>query len=75
METEAIMSALEDYGSTYCAKVIDFFHLEYQAQDLRVPFGWAVSLNKYEVRWAWLHRHASSAASAQKEGAAYPKEQ
>ncbi len=49
-------------------------HLEYQGNDLKVPVRWTVALKKDQGRWAWLHRHASSAASSQDEGQAYPKD-
>jgi ketosteroid isomerase-like protein len=49
-------------------------HLEYQGNDLKVPVRWTVALKKDRGRWAWLHRHASSAASGQDEGQAYPKD-
>lgn len=49
-------------------------HLEYQGNDLKVPIRWTVVLVKDQGRWAWLHRHASSAASSQDEGQAYPKD-
>jgi len=48
-------------------------HLDYQGNDLKVPLRWTVALKKEQGRWAWLHRHASSAASGQEEGQAYPK--
>ena len=49
-------------------------HLEYQGDDLMVPVRWTVALKKDRGRWAWLHRHASAAASGQDEGQAYPKD-
>jgi ketosteroid isomerase-like protein len=49
-------------------------HLEYQGEELKVPVRWTVVLRKDQGRWGWLHRHASSAASSQDEGAAYPKD-
>ena len=49
-------------------------HLKYQGEDLKVPVRWTVALKKDRGRWAWLHRHASSAASGQDTGAAYPKD-
>lgn len=49
-------------------------HLKYQDDDLKVPVRWTVALKKDQGRWCWLHRHASSAASSQDEGAAYPKD-
>jgi len=47
-------------------------HLEYQGDALKVPIRWTVALKKENDRWVWLHRHASSAASSQEEGTAYP---
>ena len=49
-------------------------HLKYQGEDLKVPVRWTVALKKDRGRWTWLHRHASSAASGQDTGAAYPKD-
>jgi ketosteroid isomerase-like protein len=49
-------------------------HLKYQGDDLKVPVRWTVALRKDHDRWKWLHRHASSAASSQDEGQAYPKD-
>jgi len=37
-----------------------------------VPIRWTVSLVKIGTDWKWVHRHASSAASSQDEGTAYP---
>ncbi|WOH36379.1 nuclear transport factor 2 family protein [Thalassotalea fonticola] len=48
-------------------------HLEYQGNNLEIPIRWSVALRKTE-RWVWLHRHASSPASNQDEGQAYPQE-
>jgi len=48
-------------------------HLHYQGQAMSVPIRWTVVLKKTD-RWLWQHRHASSAASSQEEGQAYPKE-
>ena len=50
-------------------------HLEYQGKDLKVPVRWTVALKKDRGRWAWLHRHASSVASSQDEGQAYPRDE
>lgn len=49
-------------------------HLNYQGNDLKVPIRWTVALINEMGRWVWLHRHASSAASSQNEGQAYPKD-
>ena len=48
-------------------------HLAYQGDELKVPVRWTVSLVKVDGEWRWLHRHASSAAAGQDDGAAYPK--
>lgn len=47
-------------------------HLEYQGNNLEIPIRWSVVLRKTD-RWVWLHRHASSPASNQDEGQAYPQ--
>ncbi len=49
-------------------------HLEYMQQHLTVPLRWTVVLKKAQNRWVWIHRHASTAASNQEEGHAYPKD-
>lgn len=40
--------------------------------EIQVPLRWTVCLIKCSENWKWLHRHASSAAATQEEGAAYP---
>ena len=47
-------------------------HLSTRDGPLQVPVRWTVSLALRSGRWRWLHRHASSAAASQEEGAAYP---
>ena len=47
-------------------------HLDTQDGPLEVPVRWTVSLTCRSGRWRWLHRHASSAATSQADGAAYP---
>jgi len=47
-------------------------HLDTQDGPLQVPVRWTVSLVRRNGQWRWLHRHASSAAASQEEGAAYP---
>lgn len=47
-------------------------HLEYKGDALKVPVRWTVALKRAQDRWVWLHRHASSDASSQEEGTAYP---
>jgi ketosteroid isomerase-like protein len=39
---------------------------------LKVPLRWTVVLKKENDRWVWIHRHASTAASNQEDGQAYP---
>ncbi len=39
---------------------------------IAVPIRWTVGLVKQDRQWRWLHRHASSAAGGQSDGAAYP---
>ncbi len=48
-------------------------HLIYRGESLDVPIRWSVALVKND-RWQWVHRHASSAATSQNEGQAYPKD-
>jgi len=47
-------------------------HLDSPAGCVEVPLRWTVSLVRRGDTWHWLHRHASTAATTQKEGAAYP---
>ena len=47
-------------------------HLETQVGQLQVPVRWTVALVRRGDHWRWLHRHASSVASSQEEGTAYP---
>ncbi len=47
-------------------------HLETDQGALSVPVRWTVSVRNVGGVWKWLHRHASSAAGSQKDGAAYP---
>lgn len=47
-------------------------HLDTPQGAIRVPVRWTVSLARRSGRWYWLHRHASSAATSQEEGTAYP---
>ncbi|MCP5081778.1 MAG: nuclear transport factor 2 family protein [Alphaproteobacteria bacterium] len=47
-------------------------HLEIDGRATEVPVRWTVSLVGRSGGWKWLHRHASSAAGAQDQGAAYP---
>ncbi len=47
-------------------------HLEVDGTSLSVPIRWTVGLVKRDNGWKWTHRHASSAAGNQADGAAYP---
>ena len=47
-------------------------HLDTKAGPTQVPVRWTVSMIRRGDNWRWLHRHASAAASSQKEGTAYP---
>jgi hypothetical protein len=49
-------------------------HLEYMNNQLKVPLRWTVVLKNESHRWVWIHRHASTAASNQDDGQAYPKD-
>ena len=48
-------------------------HLVYMEDQLAVPIRWTVVVKNENGRWVWIHRHASTAASTQDEGEAYPK--
>jgi len=48
-------------------------HIEYQGNNIEIPIRWSVALKKIN-RWVWQHRHASSPASSQNEGQAYPQD-
>ena len=50
-------------------------HLEYMKKQLKVPLRWTVVLKKEDDRWVWIHRHASTSASNQEDGQAYPKDE
>ena len=47
-------------------------HLILDGQPVQVPVRWTVGMHHDGTSWRWLHRHASSAASTQDDGAAYP---
>lgn len=47
-------------------------HLDTQDGPMRVPVRWTVALTHQSGHWRWLHRHASSAATSQEKGMAYP---
>ncbi len=50
-------------------------HLEYMKNQLKVPLRWTVVLKHKNGSWVWIHRHASTAATNQDEGQAYPKDE
>ena len=50
-------------------------YLETTENQIKVPLRWTVVLKHENDRWVWIHRHASTAASNQGEGQAYPKDQ
>ena len=64
------VSADDDYAIVAVTLTI---HLEIDGQSLRVPVRWTVALRRRADRWVWHHRHASTAASDQSEGQAYPQ--
>lgn len=47
-------------------------HLDTDDGQIEVPIRWTVSLIQRDGKWRWVHRHASSAAGSQADGAAYP---
>jgi len=49
-------------------------HLDLDGEPLKVPVRWSVALVRRPEGWKWTHRHASSTAGGQKDGAAYPTE-
>lgn len=48
-------------------------HLEYKGDQLKVPIRWTVVLKNKNGKWVWIHRNASTAATNQEDGQAYPK--
>ena len=48
-------------------------HLEYMNEQLKIPLRWTVVVKNENGRWVWIHRHASTAATNQEDGQAYPK--
>ena len=46
-------------------------HLDTDSDKLVVPVRWTVSLVLINGQWRWVHRHASAAATSQKDGTAY----
>ena len=50
-------------------------HVHIDGEPLQVPVRWTVTLHHDGDRWLWLHRHASSPATSQDDGQAYPTNQ
>ena len=46
--------------------------LEMDGEEIQVPLRWTVALRHNGSRWVWVHRHASTSASNQSSGKAYP---
>ena len=59
-------------GDTAVVATTLTIHLDIDGEPLQVPVRWTVALRQTEGRWLWLHRHASSAATSQAAGKAYP---
>lgn len=62
------------HGNAATVAVTLNIHLTIDGESLIVPVRWTVSLVKPGADWKWVHRHASSAAGSQDDGAAYPIE-
>lgn len=60
------------HGRSATVAVTLDIHLDCDGRNLTVPIRWTVSLVKIGTDWKWVHRHASSTASSQDEGTAYP---
>jgi len=60
------------HGSAATVAITLNIHLEIADEKLVVPVRWTVSLVEVADSWKWVHRHASSAASSQDKGTAYP---
>lgn len=56
------------------ASITLIIHLEYKGDYLKVPVRWTVVLKNKNRKWVWIHRNASTAASNQDDGQAYPKD-
>ncbi len=59
-------------GNTAVTATTLTIHLDIEGERLQVPVRWTVSLHHDGDKWLWLHRHASSPATTQDEGQAYP---
>lgn len=47
-------------------------NLAMDGEEVQVPLRWTVALRRSGNRWVWIHRHASTSASDQGSGKAYP---
>ena len=61
------------HGNAATVAITLNIHLEIAGEQLVVPVRWTVSLVEAAGNWKWVHRHASSAATSQDQGTAYPK--
>jgi ketosteroid isomerase-like protein len=50
-------------------------HLANNGANFKVPIRWTVVLKNIGNRWVWIHRNASTAATDQDQGSAYPNKQ
>jgi len=87
-DEQNILATLEEYAAAYCSKDTDRLMALFDDGDditligigadelcagrADVPIRWTVSLVRQGGTWRWLHRHASSPASEQADGDAYP---
>ena len=60
------------HGDTGVVAIALRIHLDIGGESLVVPIRWTVVLTRTDIGWKWVHRNASSAATAQDEGTAYP---
>lgn len=60
------------HGDSATVAISLVIHLTINDSAINVPLRWTVSLVRVGGDWKWVHRHASSAANSQNEGAAYP---
>ncbi len=63
------VAVAEDFAVVAVSLTID---LEIDGEELQVPLRWSVALRRSGSRWLWIHRHASTSASNQSSGNAYP---
>ncbi|MCP3974490.1 MAG: nuclear transport factor 2 family protein [bacterium] len=61
-------------GDTGVIAIALTIHLQTDGRPVEVPLRWIVGAVRHDGTGRWLHRHASSAASSQDEGTAYPTE-